>query len=96
MNYFVSMFNRFDFFATVSSIFEVIFVHLRLINPLGISVLRCARLLRILKVTRYWNGLRNLVASLLNSLRSIISLLLLLFLFLVIFALLGMQVFGEL
>ncbi len=43
---------------------------------------------------RYWNSLRNLVASLLNSLKSIISLLLLLFLFIVIFALLGMQVFG--
>lgn len=36
----------------------------------------------------------NLVVSLLNSVRSIASLLLLLFLFIVIFSLLGMQVFG--
>lgn len=36
----------------------------------------------------------NLVASLLNSIQSIASLLLLLFLFIMIFALLGMQVFG--
>lgn len=43
---------------------------------------------------RYWSSLRNLVASLLNSMRSIASLLLLLFLFIVIFALLGMQLFG--
>ena len=43
---------------------------------------------------RYWKSLRNLVASLLNSVRSIASLLLLLFLFIVIFSLLGMQVFG--
>lgn len=43
-------------------------------------------------VWRYWTSLRNLVSSLLNSLRSIMSLLLLLFLFIVIFALLGMQV----
>ena len=43
---------------------------------------------------RYWTSLRNLVASLLNSMRSIVSLLLLLFLFIVIFALLGMQLFG--
>lgn len=43
---------------------------------------------------RYWASLRNLVASLLNSMRSIASLLLLLFLFIVIFALLGMQLFG--
>lgn len=63
-------------------------------KPLGVSVLRSARLLRIFKVTKYWTSLRNLVSSLLNSLRSIMSLLLLLFLFIVIFALLGMQVFG--
>ncbi|CAF5113089.1 unnamed protein product [Rotaria magnacalcarata] len=62
--------------------------------PLGISVLRCVRLLRVFKVTRYWMALRNLVASLLNSMKSIASLLLLLFLFIVIFALLGMQMFG--
>ena len=43
---------------------------------------------------RYWTSLCNLVASLINSVRSIASLLLLLFLFIVIFALLGMQVFG--
>lgn len=43
---------------------------------------------------RYWTSLSNLVASLLNSIRSIASLLLLLFLFIVIFALLGMQLFG--
>ncbi|CAN8025190.1 unnamed protein product [Ixodes persulcatus] len=62
--------------------------------PLGVSVLRCVRLLRIFKVTKYWASLRNLVASLINSMRSIASLLLLLSLFIVIFALLGMQVFG--
>lgn len=45
-------------------------------------------------VCRYWTSLSNLVASLLNSVRSIASLLLLLFLFIVIFSLLGMQVFG--
>uniref|UniRef100_A0A452T2N4 Voltage-dependent L-type calcium channel subunit alpha n=1 Tax=Ursus maritimus TaxID=29073 RepID=A0A452T2N4_URSMA len=42
----------------------------------------------------YWTSLSNLVASLLNSIRSIASLLLLLFLFIIIFALLGMQLFG--
>lgn len=45
-------------------------------------------------VPRYWNSLSNLVASLLNSVRSIASLLLLLFLFIIIFSLLGMQLFG--
>ncbi|ROT80159.1 voltage-dependent p/q type calcium channel [Penaeus vannamei] len=42
----------------------------------------------------YWASLRNLVISLLSSMRSIISLLFLLFLFILIFALLGMQLFG--
>uniref|UniRef100_A0A8C0XXP0 Voltage-dependent L-type calcium channel subunit alpha n=1 Tax=Castor canadensis TaxID=51338 RepID=A0A8C0XXP0_CASCN len=48
----------------------------------------------LLLLLRYWTSLSNLVASLLNSIRSIASLLLLLFLFIVIFALLGMQLFG--
>ena len=43
---------------------------------------------------RYWSSLRNLVVSLLASMKSIVSLLLLLFLFILIFALLGMQLFG--
>nr|AAO83839.1 voltage-dependent L-type calcium channel alpha-1 subunit isoform b [Lymnaea stagnalis] len=92
--YFVSLFNRFDSFVVVCSILEVILQYTNVFPPLGISVLRCARLLRVFKATRYWSSLRNLVASLLNSMRSIASLLLLLFLFIVIFALLGMQLFG--
>lgn len=112
--YFVSLFNRFDCFVVIGSILEMILTDRQLMPPLGISVLRCVRLLRIFKVTRYftnlnwtdifsrisfyifryWRSLSNLVASLLNSIQSIASLLLLLFLFIVIFALLGMQVFG--
>jgi hypothetical protein len=92
--YTASQFNRFDCFVVLSSIAEFILVYFKIFRPLGVSVLRSARLLRIFKVTKYWTSLRNLVSSLLNSLRSIMSLLLLLFLFIVIFALLGMQVFG--
>ncbi|XP_041459338.1 voltage-dependent L-type calcium channel subunit alpha-1D-like isoform X6 [Lytechinus variegatus] len=92
--YFVSLFNRFDCFVVCSSIIEVVLIYAHIIPPIGISVLRCVRLLRVFKATRYWTALRNLVASLLNSMRSIASLLLLLFLFILIFALLGMQVFG--
>ncbi|XP_022247944.1 muscle calcium channel subunit alpha-1-like isoform X2 [Limulus polyphemus] len=92
--YFVSLFNRFDCFVVISSIMEMVLTYTDVMPPLGVSVLRCVRLLRIFKVTKYWASLRNLVASLINSMRSIASLLLLLFLFIVIFALLGMQVFG--
>uniref|UniRef100_A0A182UKH3 Voltage-dependent L-type calcium channel subunit alpha n=1 Tax=Anopheles melas TaxID=34690 RepID=A0A182UKH3_9DIPT len=92
--YFVSLFNRFDCFVVIGSIGEMILTSTQIMPPLGVSVLRCVRLLRVFKVTKYWQSLSNLVASLLNSIQSIASLLLLLFLFIVIFALLGMQVFG--
>uniref|UniRef100_A0A673FP42 Voltage-dependent L-type calcium channel subunit alpha n=1 Tax=Sinocyclocheilus rhinocerous TaxID=307959 RepID=A0A673FP42_9TELE len=92
--YFVSLFNRFDCFVVCGGIVETILVELEIMSPLGISVFRCVRLLRIFKVTRHWAALSNLVASLLNSMKSIASLLLLLFLFIIIFSLLGMQLFG--
>uniref|UniRef100_A0A452H6X4 Voltage-dependent L-type calcium channel subunit alpha n=1 Tax=Gopherus agassizii TaxID=38772 RepID=A0A452H6X4_9SAUR len=92
--YFMSLFNRFDCFVVCVGILEIILVEINIMSPLGISVLRCIRLLRIFKITRYWTSLSNLVASLLNSVRSIASLLLLLFLFIIIFSLLGMQLFG--
>lgn len=92
--YFMSLFNRFDCFVVFGSILEILLTKNELMPPLGLSVLRCIRLLRVFKVTRYWRSLSNLVASLLNSIQSIASLLLLLFLFIVIFSLLGMQVFG--
>ncbi|XP_077190371.1 voltage-dependent L-type calcium channel subunit alpha-1S isoform X2 [Paroedura picta] len=92
--YFMSLFNRFDCLVVCTGILEIILVEIVSMSPLGISVLRCIRLLRLFKITKYWTSLNNLVASLLNSVRSIASLLTLLFLFIVIFALLGMQLFG--
>ncbi|KAJ8411970.1 hypothetical protein AAFF_G00142370 [Aldrovandia affinis] len=92
--YFIAFFNRFDCFVVCGGILESILVELNVMPPIGIAVLRCVRLLRIFKVTRHWAALSNLVGSLLNSMKSIASLLLLLFLFLIIFALLGMQLFG--
>ncbi|KAM8792366.1 LOW QUALITY PROTEIN: voltage-dependent L-type calcium channel subunit alpha-1F-like [Eudromia elegans] len=92
--YFSSFFNRFDCFVVCGGALETALVERGAMEPLGISVLRCVRLLRVFKVTRHWASLSNLVASLLNSMKSIASLLLLLFLFIIIFALLGMQLFG--
>ncbi|KAF5928983.1 hypothetical protein HPG69_018162 [Diceros bicornis minor] len=86
--YFHSSFNCFDCGVIIGSIFEVIWAVIKPGTSFGISVLRALRLLRIFKVTK------NLVVSLLNSMKSIISLLFLLFLFIVVFALLGMQLFG--
>ncbi|XP_070400944.1 voltage-dependent L-type calcium channel subunit alpha-1D isoform X4 [Nothobranchius furzeri] len=92
--YFMALFNRFDCFVVCGGILETLLVELDVIPPIGISVLRCIRLLRIFKMTRHWAALSDLVTSLLNSMKAICSLLLLLFLFLIIFALLGMQLFG--
>lgn len=50
--YFMSLFNRFDFFITLCGILEMILVSFEVMAPLGITVLRCFRLLRLLKVTK--------------------------------------------
>lgn len=52
--YFVSLFNRFDCFIVCGGILETILVETKIMSPLGISVLRCVRLLRIFKITRYF------------------------------------------
>merc|ERR1719195_314288 len=92
--YMVSLFNRFDFVVVISSISEFILVSQEIMPPVGLSVLRCIRLLRAFKVTRYWASMGNLVKSLVNSIASINALLVILFLFIFIFSLLGMQIFG--
>ena len=51
-SYFSFLFNRFDFFVVICSIVEVVFIQTGIMPPLGVSVLRCARLLRVFKVTR--------------------------------------------
>lgn len=50
--YFMSVFNRFDCFVVCSGLLEVLLVGAGAMSPLGISVLRCIRLLRIFKVTK--------------------------------------------
>lgn len=50
--YFMSLFNRFDFFVVLCGILEMILFSAGAVTPLGFSVLRCIRLLRILKVTK--------------------------------------------
>eukprot|EP00795_Rhopilema_esculentum_P010180 gene10180-18850_t len=92
--YFHSMFNVFDCVVVNLSILEIVIVNFSNDFDLGLSVMRSLRLLRIFKVTKYWSSLRNLISSLMNGMKSILSLIFLLFLFIVISALLGMQLFG--
>nr|XP_047135702.1 voltage-dependent R-type calcium channel subunit alpha-1E isoform X2 [Hydra vulgaris] len=84
-----SRFNVFELIVVILSIFDIT---TRL--GAGVSVLQCLRLLRVFKVTKYWSRLRNLVASFMNAVNSILSLLFLLLLYILINALLGMQLFG--
>lgn len=57
--YFVAFFNRFDCFVVCGGILETVLVEMEIMPPLGISVLRCVRLLRIFKVTRYAASFQN-------------------------------------
>eukprot|EP00794_Sanderia_malayensis_P016019 gene16019-17636_t len=93
-HYFHSMFNVFDCVVVSLSILELLINRWFNEFNLGLSVMRSLRLLRIFKVTKYWSSLRNLISSLMNGMKSILSLMFLLFLFIVISALLGMQLFG--
>ena len=45
VTYFSSLFNRFDCFVVCGSIIELILTSANVLEPLGISVLRCVRLL---------------------------------------------------
>ena len=51
--YLMSLFNRFDCFVVLCSIVEAVFNYSGVMPALGVSVLRCARLLRVFKATRY-------------------------------------------
>ncbi|KAK7895355.1 hypothetical protein WMY93_020680 [Mugilogobius chulae] len=80
--YFVSLFNRFDSFVVCGGILETILVETKIMSPWA------SLCYDILELPVQPRGLS------LNSVRSIASLLLLLFLFIIIFSLLGMQLFG--
>ena len=50
--YFIPLFNRFDFFVVLTSILEMTLTMANVIPPVGMSVLRCIRLLRAFKVAK--------------------------------------------
>eukprot|EP00112_Aurelia_sp_Birch-Aquarium-sp1_P018408 Seg4389.2 transcript_id=Seg4389.2/GoldUCD/mRNA.D3Y31 product="Voltage-dependent calcium channel type A subunit alpha-1" protein_id=Seg4389.2/GoldUCD/D3Y31 len=91
--YFKSSFNAFDAIVVCGGILEAILYYTMKVT-LGISVMRALKLLKLFKFTRYWNSLKNLIGALMSSIQAILSLMVLLLLFLVIFALLGMTLFG--
>lgn len=89
--------NCFDALVVAVSVAEVV---VQLVPGGGnvgpLSVLRSLRFLRLARLVQRWEGLRAVVATLVRSVRSVAWMSLLLCLFLVIAALLGMQVGTEL
>lgn len=91
--YWADTFNRFDSLVVVASLVEIATQDLDL--PLNTQVLRALRLLRVFKLLKAWKSLHRLLLSLLRAVRPLAWLLLLFALILFIFALLGMQFFGN-
>lgn len=91
--YWADHFNRFDCIVVLSSLVEVATEELDL--PFNAQALRALRLLRVFKLLKAWTSLQRLLSSLLRAVRPLAWLLLLFALVLFIFALLGMQFFGN-
>ena len=91
--YWADAFNRFDGVIVVASLIEIAAKELDL--PINAQALRALRLLRVFKLLKAWKSLQRLLASLMRAVMPLFWLLLLFALFLFIFALLGMQFFGD-
>ena len=59
--YFIPLFNRFDFFVVLTSILEMTLTMANVIPPVGMSVLRCIRLLRAFKVAVAVSPIQTLI-----------------------------------
>lgn len=89
-----SKFNRLDLTVVIVGLFEFTLVLAADMSPIGFSIWRCLRLIRLFRYTSYWEGMSDLASALLDSVSAILSLVGLLVIFMFIFALVGMQFFG--
>eukprot|EP00854_Cymbomonas_tetramitiformis_P005080 gene5080-6184_t len=91
--YFFDAFNVFDFVIVMLSLPELLIA-----GGAGVSLtaFRSFRVLRVFKVFKYSPALAKVVAALLSSLASFLSIGVLLSLFIAVFAIIGLHVFGEL
>jgi len=87
-------FNRYDALVVLISVIELVATEAGGLQSAGLAVFRAVRLLRLLRNTRFWVPLRALVTRLVEKTSVILSLLGLLQLLILIYALLGMQLFG--
>ena len=102
-DFWMDNFNRFDFCIVGLSVIEVLAIGgsaipaLRSLKGLrSLKVLKTFRVFRIFKMFRYLSSLRIIGEVILSSLGSFISIAVLLFLFLLVFAIVGLHVFGGL
>ena len=91
-NYWRDAFNFFDGTLVILSYVEYF---LSGYNIGGLIVLRAFRLLRVFKLAKSWKSLRQLINTVVKSMTSISYLGLLMLLFVFIYALMGMQFFGN-
>ena len=97
VGYWAEPFNRFDGVIVLFSLLDILSTYVDLLPPdaPAFTVLRAFRLLRVFRLLRSWPGLQSLLGALLSSLTELFYLMALLAVFLFIFALLGMQLFGD-
>ena len=89
-------FNLFDAFLVIVGIIEIILNQgLQISSGLGaITVFRSFRLFRIFKLARSWTSLKRLLSVLISALSDIKNFSVLVLLFMIISALLGMELFA--
>jgi len=93
--YFEDGYNRFDFLVVLTSLIEYALTKITEDGGQGLSVLRGARLLRLLKLALRWKHMRTTINTLKTSLVSLKPLMIVWLLFMYILGLLGMQLFGA-
>lgn len=88
--------NIFDGVIAIAGLIELLVSNLNKGSGLGgsIYVLRVFRLLRIFKLSRSWHELNKIVSTVHGSVSSMANLVLIFLLFIMVMALLGMQLFG--
>ena len=89
--YFSDWFNTFDCIMVVTSYFELIFTQ---INA-NLTAFRAFRLLRVARVIQNVPSLRRLVTTILGSISGVLYMTALMGIFIFMFAVLGMQLFGD-
>lgn len=86
--------NIFDFFLVIVALIEVIIKNLN-IKLKVLQTFRILRLLRVFKLARVWGGLQSILKTMWSTFKSIGYFYLLMSLFLLMFTVLGMEIFGR-